>query len=179
MPKHPTPEELGEPDVKAGAVQIWVHGRQFPGSTDYYDGNWLRITAHCGALGASVWASGAILMTTDLAGWAHDCDALAEGDTQTADLEPLEPELHIRIRRIDRLGHFAMRVKITPDHLHQKHSFEFEIDRTDLREIARRCRSIIEAYPVKGGPLSKMSMVRTSTAILKEVWRRVSWLAAR
>ncbi len=150
MPRHPTPEELGEPDFKIAGVQLWVHGRQFPDSQDYDDSNWLRVTAHCGTLGASVWASGAILMVTDLLRWAEECEALGKGEAAEAELDPMEPELKVVIRQFDGLGHFMMRVQITPDHLKQEHSFEFEIDQTYLPEVTRQCRAIVAAYPVRG-----------------------------
>jgi len=147
---HPNPEELGAPDLKAAGLQLWIHGRQFPDSPDYYDGNWLRVTAHTGAAGASVWASGAILMVPDLVRWADQCDALAKGEGQDAQLAPMEPELKVRIRQVDRLGHLTMQVLITPDNLTQEHSFEFEIDQSYLAGIAAQCRSIADAYPVRG-----------------------------
>jgi hypothetical protein len=40
--------KLGAPNLELEGLQIWVHGRQFPDSNDYWDGNWLRVTAHCG-----------------------------------------------------------------------------------------------------------------------------------
>jgi hypothetical protein len=147
---HPRAEELGPPELKVAGLQIWIHGRQFPDSQDYYDGNWLRITAHAGAAGASVWASGTILMVPDLVQWADGCNALVKGETQEAELSPMEPELRLRIRQVDRLGHYAMRVQITPDNLTQEHSFEFEIDQTHLSSIASQCRAIAKAYPVRG-----------------------------
>ena len=49
-----TPADLGVPDLKLAGLQLWVHGREFPESEDADDGNWLRVTAHCGASGASV-----------------------------------------------------------------------------------------------------------------------------
>lgn len=150
MTRNATPEKLGPPDLKVADFQLWVHGREFPGSQDSYDGSWLRVTAHSGASGASVWMSGAILTVTDLPRWAEECDALAKGQTQEAELAPMEPELNVHIRRVDHLGHFTMRVEITPDHLKQDHSFEFEIDQTYLSEIARQCRTIAAAYPVPG-----------------------------
>lgn len=150
MTGHPTPEQLGEPDLKVAGFQLWVHGRQFPDSTDYYDGNWLTVTAHGNASGASVWTSGAILMVTDLVRWGEECEALRKGQSQEAALAPLEPELKVSIRPLDRLGHFTMRVEITSDHLRQAHSFEFEIDQTYLPEIERQCRAIAAAYPVRG-----------------------------
>ena len=54
MSQELTPADFGEPDLKLAGFQLWVHGRRFPESGGYYDGNWLRVTARCGASGASV-----------------------------------------------------------------------------------------------------------------------------
>src|SRR5436190_11083671 len=134
MTKHPTPEELGEPALRVEGFQLWIHGYQFPDSTDYWDGNWLRVTAHCGGAGASVWVSGALLMVGDLIGWAQQCDALGDGRADAAELAPLEPELKVTVRRADQLGHLTVTVEITPEHMTQQHSFEFELDQTYLPE---------------------------------------------
>jgi len=136
----PKPEELGDPDLRIDGLQIWVHGYQFPDSTDYWDGNWLRVTAHCGAAGASVWVSGAILMVSDIVGFADRCDDLREKRAEAAELKPLEPELKVLIRPIDRFGHLSVTVHITPEHLTQSHSFEYGIDQTYLPEISGMCR---------------------------------------
>jgi hypothetical protein len=149
---HQTTEQLGPPDLKAAGFQLWVHGRQFPDSSDYDDGSWLRVTAHVGAAGSSVWASGAILMVTELLLLGHEVGALPRAETQRVDWEPLEPELRVQFEQADSLGHFTMRVQITPDHLTQDHSFEFEIDQTYLRGIAEACRAIASKYPVRGHP---------------------------
>ena len=71
-----TSADLGEPDLKVAGFQLWVHGSQFPESKDYHDGNWLRVTANCGASGASVWTQGAILMVTDIAGFGDASAAI-------------------------------------------------------------------------------------------------------
>lgn len=124
------PEDLGEPDLKVAGFQLWVHGRQFPESQDYYDGNWLRVTAHCGRLGASVWAQGAILMVTDIAGFGDQCAAILERKTKSATLDSFEPELKVSLETADRLGHIRTQIKITPDNLAQSHWFEFEVERS-------------------------------------------------
>jgi hypothetical protein len=54
-------DSLGPPALQVVGFQLWIHGRQFPDAQDCWDGNWLRVTAHCGANGATVWASGAIV----------------------------------------------------------------------------------------------------------------------
>jgi len=145
-----TPADLGEPDLKLAAFQLWVHGREFPEAEDYYDGNWLRVTAHCGASGASVWAQGAILMVTDIARFSEGCAALLNGDSTSATLDPLEPELSLSLQAADQLGHVRAMVEITPDHLAQAHRFEFEIDQSYLPDIIRQCSAIVQEYPIRG-----------------------------
>jgi len=145
-----SPEDLGAPDLKLAGLQLWVHGRQFPDATDYYDGNWLIVTAHCGSSGASVWTSGAILLVQDLVGWAQQCEALRQGERSEAELAPMEAELKVVVQRSDGLGHFVMNVNITPNNMTQNHTFKFEIDQTYLPEITRQCRAIEARFPVRG-----------------------------
>jgi hypothetical protein len=142
--------DLGPPDLKVAAFQLWVHGRQFPEADDYYDGNWLRVTAHCGASGASIWVQGAILMVTDVAGFGDQCGAMIRGDSDSATLDPLEPELKVSLRVADRLGHLRGHVEITPDHLAQAHRLQFDLDQSYLPEIIRQCAAIVQKYPVRG-----------------------------
>lgn len=145
-----TPTDLGEPDLKVAGFQLWVHGRQFPEAEDYYDGNWLRVTAHCGASDASVWAQGAILMVTDIAGFGDGCAAILRGEMKSAVLDPCEPELRVSLEASDSLGHIRARVEITPDHLRQSHRFEFEVDQSYLPGIIKQCSAITQEYLVRG-----------------------------
>ena len=130
--------------------QLWIHGRQFPDAQHYYDANWLRVTAHCGASGGSVWAQGALLMVPDIARFGASCDAMWRGDSTSSSLDPLEPEIKLVLEVSDRLGHIRVQVDITPDHVAQSHWFEFEIDQSYLPEIIRQCAEIVRKYPVRG-----------------------------
>jgi hypothetical protein len=150
MPQMPSPTDLGEPDLKVAGFQLWVHGRQYPEANDYYDGNWLRVTAHCGASGASVWAHGAILMVTDIAGFGNGCAAMLDGPSRSADLAPCEPEIKVSLEASDRVGHIRAQVEITPDHLLQAHRFEFEIDQSYLPGIIKQCSDIVQEYQIRG-----------------------------
>jgi hypothetical protein len=67
---------LAPPALKIAGFQLWIHGRQFPNAQDYWDGHWRNVTVHCGASGASVWTSGAIVMVSDQARLATECEAL-------------------------------------------------------------------------------------------------------
>jgi hypothetical protein len=147
--------ELGVPAITIAGFQLWIHGWQFAKASDYDDANWLRITAHCGESDASVWASGALLMTTDISRWADQCEALYEGKVNEAALVSFEPELEAQIKRLDGRGQLVLRVEITPDHLRQEHAFEFEIDKSVLPELVRQCRELEVAYPVRGLPRSR------------------------
>jgi len=147
-----TPADLCKPDLKVGGLQLWVHGRQFPEADDYDDGNWLRVTAHCGASGDSVWVQGSILMVTDIVGFGDQCDAMLRGDASSAALAPLEPELALSIEIADRLGHIRAQVEITPDHLAQSHKMEFDIDQSYLPDIIKECSAIAQEYPIRGLP---------------------------
>jgi hypothetical protein len=144
------PDSLGSPSLKIAGLQVWIHGRQFPESHDFWDGNWLSVTVHCGAKSASVWAQGAILMVSDLRRWADECELLRETLSGTAALRPLEPGLSIVINSADNIGHLNMQVLITPDHMTQRHSFDFDIDQTYLSDLIRDCRAIVKQYPVRG-----------------------------
>jgi hypothetical protein len=143
-------EDFGEPDLKVAGFLLWVHGRQFPGSEDYYDGNWLRVTAHCGASAASVWAEGAILMVTDIACFGDNCAAMLSRAIQSAALAPFEPALKVSLEAVGLLGHIRVQVDITPDHLAQEHRFAFEVDQSCLPSIIRQCSAIVKEYPIRG-----------------------------
>ena len=143
-------EMLGPPALKIVGFQLWTHGRQFPDAQDDCDGNWLTVTVHCGANGASVWASGAILMVSDLARWATECENLDKRRQGEANLQPSEPNLLVSLRSSDRLGRVFMRVEITPDHMTQQHRFDFEIDQSYLPSLIAQCRAIIAEFPVRG-----------------------------
>jgi hypothetical protein len=143
-------KELGLPALKIAGFQLWVHGRQFPDAEDADDGNWLRVTAHCGASGASVWVQGSILMVTDIERLGRECRSLYDGKSDRAALEPFEPELRVGLEATDRMGHIRANVELTPEHLTQAHRMQFEIDQSYLPEIVEQCTAVLRAYPVRG-----------------------------
>ncbi len=150
MSQKVTPAAFGEPNLKVAGFQLWVHGRECPESEDCDDGNWLRVTAHCGASGASVWAQGALLMVTDIAAFADKCAAMLSGDSKSAALNPLEPELMVSLEIADRQGHIRAQVEVTPDPRAQAHWFEFEVEQSYLPAIIRQCSAIVREYPIRG-----------------------------
>ena len=144
--------QLGPPDMHIAGFQLWVHRREFPELHDYDDGNWLEVTAHMAAAGASVWATGSILMTTDVERWRSECQQLYERLAGTAELYPPEPNLYLKLQAVNRAGRLELRVAITPDHMSQEHVFKIELDQSYLPAVLEQCERLLQAWPVRGTP---------------------------
>jgi hypothetical protein len=142
-------KNLGDPDIRLAGLQIWIHGRQYPKEEDYWDGNWLNITAHCGANGADVWTSGDILHVPDISRWLAALEEMNKSLAGEANLVSLEPELSVELDAKE-LGKISMRVEITPDYMSQEHSFQFEIDQSYLAGLIGSCRKVLAKYPIRG-----------------------------
>jgi hypothetical protein len=142
-------EKLGEPAVEILGLKIWVHRRQFPDLYDFWDGNWLLVTIQCRADGASVFTSGSILRVPELSEWRADIERIKETLTGNAELQTLEPYFGV-VLKAHSLGHISMEVDINPDHLHQRHWFEFEMDQSYLGPLLMQLRALLEQYPIRG-----------------------------
>ena len=142
---------LEAPNLQIAGLRLWVHGRQFPMADDYWDGNWLQVTVHCDAPGASVWVTGPILHMPEIAQFLRGVEAIHDSLQGEAILPCMEPELTVTLTA-EGLGHMTMVVAITPDHLSQTHRFTFTIDQSYLLPVMDSCRAILRQYPVKGQP---------------------------
>ena len=138
-----------EPDLQVGGFSLWVHGREFPDMDDYWDSNWLNVTARMEASGARVETEGPILRIDDLHGFAKDLATLNQTLKGSVELKPLEPNLCLSLQG-NGLGQIAVELSITPDHLDQDHVFRFGLDQTYLGPLITSCEAIIEKYPVRG-----------------------------
>ena len=145
-----SPDNLGELALKVAGFQLWIHGRESPEANDSGDGNWLRVTAHCGASGASIWVEGSIVEVNDIASFGNQCASLLRGDSSSAVLDPFEVELKVSLEAGDRVGHIHAQVEITPNHLEQYHKMQFEIDQSYLARIIGQCSAIVQEYPIRG-----------------------------
>lgn len=128
-------------------MSLWVHGREFPNSTDYWDGNWLVITALVQADGARVEARGPLIRSDELRVFTNALRTLRADLRGKAELACLEPGLHV-VMEGDGLGHIAVRIEITPDQMTQSHSFDFDSDQTFLLPLISACEAVLERYPV-------------------------------
>jgi hypothetical protein len=141
----------GEPDLTIAGLRLWVHRREFPEATDYWDGNWVVVTAVCRALDTMIRVSGPILHLGELAAFLGDCEQLHSTLDGKAELDCTEPNLRV-VLQVERRSHVAVTVDITPDHLAQEHRIRFDLDRTHLPSILTSCRELLVRYPIRATP---------------------------
>ncbi len=140
-----------EPDIKLDGFSLWVTGRQFPDSSDYWDGNWLNIRANMTVPNAKVSCDGPILMTSNFARFRDELTELKSKLSGNATLSGLEPELEIRMQ-MNNLGHIDCEIEITPDQLNQNHQFRIQLDQSYLSGLMEGCEAILDRFPVVGKP---------------------------
>jgi hypothetical protein len=143
------PNTLGMPDLQLGQFEIWIHGRQFPEATDYWDGNWLMVTVRCQTQLATVWTAGPIMHLSELANWIKSTEQMVNTLTGEANLVCMEPELGVEMK-MDKLGHVRVKVKITSDSPKGHHVLNFEIDQSHLPDFVRDGRRVIAQFPIIG-----------------------------
>ena len=142
-------ERYGPPAIQIDGLRVWVYGYEYGEAQDAWDGNWLRVTAHCAESGASVVVSGTILDTVSFARFHRELTAVYERLEGAAILESLEPELKVEVRAVGAAGRIELCVDITPDQLRQSHRFFFELDQSYLPDVLRACERLLEQYPVR------------------------------
>ena len=139
---------LGEPDIKIAGLQIWIHSRQFPDAKDYWDGNWVDVTVHCGEKNSDVWISGNIIHLPELDRFLSSVKNIHKNLKGSAEMPCMEPNLSVEITVKDR-RHMKLIVNITPDHLYQEHKFIFDIDQSYLPKLISDCEAALIKYPIK------------------------------
>jgi hypothetical protein len=142
------PMPSDEPDLYLTGLSLWAIGRAFPQSEYAWDRDHIDIRARVDAPGSHVEISGACIRSNDIARFTQQLEALHRDLRGTAALEPLQPDLNVKVR-VDATGHVGVTIEITPDHMTQSHSFEFEIDQTYLATTLAQCHRLLERFPVE------------------------------
>jgi len=143
-------ERLGEPSLVIGPLRVWVHGRQFERAQDYWDGNWLRVTAYCAEGGGSVHVHGLIAHSGEIDHLPKGCQKLYETLSGSASLLCIEPGLSVELHAVGSTGGLEATVQITPDNLTQDHRFRFTLDQSFLPSVVSQCKALLRQYPIRG-----------------------------
>lgn len=138
-----------EPDLMIGGLWLWVHGRQFPESHDYWDGNWVVVTAECRYPQSWVRTEGPIIHLGEIAEFLKGCEALYAKLQGSAVLSCMEPSLRAELTA-GQFGHIHLVVSLTPDHLAEQHTFRSELDQSFLPAIMTGCQALLQRFPLKG-----------------------------
>jgi hypothetical protein len=141
-------ENLGQPDLAFLGLRLWISARQFPDSKDYWDGNWVVVTACCTAPLSRVFAQGTFLHLPELAMWRDEIVKLHKKAEGTAELKCMEPNLEALVK-LNSLGTGTVTICLTPDHMTQKHQVEFEVDQSYLPRVIEQIDSILEKFPIR------------------------------
>jgi hypothetical protein len=139
----------GECDLILSGLRLWVHGREFEDSTDYWDGNWLRVTARCEYPGTCVSVDGPVLHLGELQAFLTGLEALHSTLNGVAKLDTIEPNLRVELVA-EKRSHIRLTIEITPDYLQQSHRFVDGIDQTYLPALMAGCRAILVRHPLVG-----------------------------
>ena len=140
--------DFGKPRLHIAGLKLWVHGRQFPAAQDYWDGNWIRVTARCDSPRSSVQTEGAIVHLSELHGLLEGCERLHASLSGVAKLECMEPNLAVYLTART-LGHVDVQVRITPDELSERHEFNSSFDQSFLPAIIKDCLGVLGEYPIR------------------------------
>ncbi|MDM8556099.1 hypothetical protein QUF75_15350 [Desulfococcaceae bacterium HSG7] len=139
----------GAPDISLSGLKIWIAGRQFEGSTDFWDANWLVVTARCSSYFSEVLTQGPIIHLSELELWMAELLKLNETICGEAVLNCMEPELSSSIR-LNKNGSGTLTVFITPDNINEHHRFTFAVDQSYLPSLIRELQTVLTKYPIKG-----------------------------
>lgn len=139
---------LGDPDLRIAGLRLWVHNRQFPESEDYWDGNWLNVTAECRSPGTSVRVDGPIVHLGEIQMLIEQLEVLYRSLHGQARLECMEPNLDVSLRALTG-GHIEVRISLTPNQLAESHTYTEGLDQTFLPGIIAECKAILGKFPPK------------------------------
>ncbi len=141
--------ELGEPNLPLAGLRLWARAREFPESTDRWDGNWLQTIALCVYPGGEVVVEGPFLRTDELQNFADQCAKRHSTLVGDARLDCMEPGLRVVLKGNSQ-GQIAVEIALTPNHLTQRHEFRDQIDQSYLPGIVGSCRDILRRFPIVG-----------------------------
>lgn len=141
--------QTDKPDLVIEKLKIWIHGRQFPDASDYWDANWLNVTARYDSAASFVETSGHIIHLSEIATFLEGSEKALQGLVQIIELPTIEPNIGLKLER-DNLGHIKGMLEITPDHMSEKHEYALDMDQSYLPGVISQCKMILTEYPIKG-----------------------------
>lgn len=141
--------QTNKPDLVIEKLKIWIHGRQFPDASDYWDVNWLNVTTRYDSVGSFVEASGHIIHLSEIVAFLESSEKVLRGIDRVIELTTVEPNIGLRLE-CDKLGYIKGELNITHDHMSEKHEYTLDMDQSYLPGIITLCKAILVEYPIRG-----------------------------
>lgn len=141
------PTALGRPDLRISGLRIWVHGRRFPDATDYWDGNWLGLTACYSTPRTSVRALESMVHLAEIHALLRELKGIHQHRQGHAELHCLEPALDLEFQALAN-GQLQLRIAIAADSVTGSHTFEDRLDYTALPSVIAGCNAILARFPL-------------------------------
>ena len=139
-----------EPSIALGLLQIWIVRRPFPHAGDYWESNWLDVTARCDGVGSRIEVTGRFLHLGEIRRWKKDLESYYATPSSRVELSTMEPTLKVAIgAQNSKTGHMDCTVALTGDHMSEKHSFSFEIDQSYLPALITQLGAVLREYPIQ------------------------------
>ena len=136
--------------ISLGCLKIWISDRQFPDSSDYWDGNWLLATAVCQGTGSRIEVSGPFVHLSEFKKWKADLEEFNLTLKGSVSLPAMEPTLGIKIEETkSSTGRLHCEVSLSGDHISEAHNYLFDIDQSYLTGLIGQLATILRAYPLK------------------------------
>ncbi len=80
--------------------------------------------------------------------WRDELSELHEKVEGTAELKCMEPNLGA-VMELNSRGTGTLTVRLTPDHMTQKHQVEFEVDQSYLPHVIKQIENILDKFPIR------------------------------
>jgi len=144
-------DHLGDPDFSFRGFSLWIHGWERD-AVDFWDNNWLDITARFksgGAMGSAVIVvAGTILHSTDLEYAAKTFAKLNDSLQGSAEFATLDPGFHLKLeaRSTGAIG-FTVEMFPGPD---ETYEYSTELDQTYLAPAVPALNTVVKAYGPRG-----------------------------
>jgi len=146
-------KHLIKPDLEIINLKIWIHDREQPNSEDYYEGNWLNITAECESNinkfeGSKIWTEGSYLLTWEIYGIQERLNSFYNNFEGTLEFRFMEePFLALNFEAINS-EKVAIEISISPD-VDKTHKYYYQTDKSYILEIISQCKKILSKFPIK------------------------------
>jgi hypothetical protein len=136
------------PDFHIAGLRLWIEGYHYAESTDYWDGNWMQVSAEYQSANSRVAVAGPIVHLSEITTLHSGCEKLMARTVEEAGLYCMEPNLKIELWAVPN-GQVIGKVRITPDHKSEMHDFGFALDEAALTELLASCARVLEKFPLR------------------------------